>query len=399
MIVTRAALGTSLLLASAAPAYAQDTPAPSCLPQAAFAIPEYTSVEQLPDGRVTFRLCAPEADDVRVTSNDLDPWVPAGFAPGTERGLAMTKDATGLWSATTALPVPADNYRYNFQIDGVKVPDPMATTFSRERVGVNSTVDLPGEAGAFQAWHADVPHGTVTRVDYWSEPLGVRRGAYVYTPPGYMNGTDRYPVLYLVHGAGDSADSWTQVGHANTIIDNLIAAGRAQPMIVVMPFGHTPQRADAPLAGLLANGDFGADLHQALIPQIDGQFRTIADADHRAMAGLSMGGAHTIRFGLTRPDVFSRLGIFSMGLGMQPGDVPDYVAANDAALRRSAQELDLVYYAMGKDDFLYGTVAPTREMLDRYGIAYHYNETDGGHTWINWRRYLADFVPRLNWGD
>ena len=129
------------------------------------------------------------------------------------------------------------------------------------------------------------------------------------------------------------------------------------------------------------------------------QFRTLADADHRAMAGLSMGGSHTIRFGLTRPDVFSRLGIFSMGLGMQPTDVPEYIAANDAALRRSAQELDLVYYAMGRDDFLYGTVAPTRAMLDQYHIAHHYNETDGGHTWINWRRYLADFVPRLNWSN
>ncbi len=399
MTTLRAALLGGLFLALATPAAAQDVPAASCLPQGAFAIPDYQSVEQLPDGRVIFRLCAPEASAVRVTSNDLDPWVPGGFAPGSERGLAMIKDPTGLWTATTALPVPADNYRYNFQIDGVKVPDPMATTFSRERVGVNSTLEVSGPEGAFQTWQADVPHGVVSRVEYWSGPLGVKRGAYVYTPPGYMNGSVRYPVLYLVHGAGDSADSWTEVGHANQILDNLIAAGRTQPMIVVMPFGHTPTRPDAPLDRLLANSDFGDDLHQALIPYIDGTFRTRADAGHRAMAGLSMGGAHTIRFGLTRPDVFSRVGIFSMGLGLGPTDVADYTAANEAALRRSAQDMQLVYYAIGDADFLFGTVAPTRAMLDQYGIAHHYNQTDGGHTWINWRRYLTDFLPRLEWGD
>ncbi|MFC3101746.1 alpha/beta hydrolase-fold protein [Altererythrobacter lauratis] len=378
------------------PALAQDhTPSPtSCLPQGQWAQPDYRSVEQLPDGRVTFRLCAPDAVSVKLISNDI-----AQVPLGPNGGLAMQRDASGLWHVTTSDPIPADNYRYNFLVDGARVPDPLATTFSRERTGINSTVDLAGPEGDFQRWHADVPHGTVSVVEYWSAPLAAKRSAYVYTPPGYMNGAERYPVLYLVHGAGDSADSWTQVGHAHNIIDNLLAAGRAQPMIVVMPFGHTPQRADAPLEAMLANADFGADLHDALIPHIDATFRTMADADHRAMAGLSMGGAHTIRHGLTRPDLFSRVGIFSMGLGMGRDDVDEYRARHDAALRESAQQMRLVYYAMGVDDFLYGTVAPTRALLDDYGIAHHYNETDGGHTWINWRRYLADFVPRLDWGN
>ena len=242
--------------------------------------------------------------------------------------------------------------------NGARVPDPQGTTFSHERVGTNSTFETLGPAGEFQTWKPDVPHGVVSKIEYWSSALGQKRVATVYTPPGYMNGGERYPVLYLVHGAGDSYDSWTSVGHAHLILDNLIAAGKARPMIVVMPFGHTPDR---PGGNMLANTDFGDDLIKSLIPYVDGTFRTLANQPNRAMAGLSMGGSHTIRFGLTHPELFDHIGIFSMGLGMQgPADVTAYEAANDAALRQAAKDLDLVYYAMGKDDFLYGTVAPTR---------------------------------------
>jgi len=389
---------TALLAAmAAAPALAQPAPASqpaSCLGQGPFAGPAaYKSVEQLADGRVTFRLCAPAAQEVRVTSNDIDEAIPMGMQPGSTRGLAMTRDATGLWTATTAVPVPADTYRFNFQVDGARVPDPQGTTFSHERVGTNSTFETTGPEGEFQTWKQGVPHGVVSRIEYWSSALGQKRVATVYTPPGYMNGTERYPVLYLVHGAGDSYDSWTSVGHANLILDNLIAEGKAKPMIVVMPFGHTPDR---PGGNMLANTDFGDDLIKDLIPYVDGQFRTLADQANRAMAGLSMGGSHTIRYGLTHPELFDHIGIFSMGLGLQGNnDVSSYEAANAAALARAARDLDLVYYAMGKDDFLYGTVAPTRAMLDKHGIEHVYNETGGGHTWINWRRYLADFAPRL----
>ncbi|HEY6816714.1 MAG TPA: alpha/beta hydrolase-fold protein [Croceibacterium sp.] len=392
--VAFAALGVAAL---ATPALAQQAPAQqpaSCRPQGFFAAAgAFQSVEQLPDGRVTFRICAPEAQEVLVTSNDIDEAIPMGIQPGSARGLAMTRDATGLWSATTAVPVPADTYRFNFQVDGARVPDPQGTTFSHERVGTNSTFETTGAAGEFQTWKQNVPHGTVSRIEYWSSTLGQKRVATVYTPPGYMNGTERYPVLYLVHGAGDSYDSWTSVGHANLILDNLIAEGKAKPMIVVMPFGHTPAR---PGGNMLANTDFGDDLIKDLIPYVDGTFRTLANQQDRAMAGLSMGGSHTIRYGLTHPELFDHIGVFSMGLGMQgPADVTAYETANDAALKKAAQDLDLVYYAMGKDDFLYGTVAATRAMFARYGIHEVYNESGGGHTWINWRRYLADFAPRL----
>lgn len=391
-----AALFAAPPIAGAAPVSAQSAPAvsASCLPQGMFPGPaSYKSVEQLPDGRVTFRLCAPAAHEVRVTSNDIDEAIPMGIRSGSTRGLAMAKDATGLWTATTAVPVPPDTYRFNFEVDGARVPDPQGTTFSHERIGTNSTFEVTGPAGEFQTYRQDVAHGAVSRVEYWSSTLGDKRAAYVYTPPGYMAGGDRYPVLYLVHGAGDSADSWTSVGHANYILDNLIAAGKAKPMIVVMPFGHTPDR---PGADILANNDFGNDLIKDLIPYVDANFRTKADQHHRAMAGLSMGGSHTIRHGLTHPELFDYIGIFSMGLGLQgPADITAFETANDAALKTAASDLDLVYYAMGKDDFLYGSVAPTRGMLDKYGIRHVYNESAGGHTWINWRRYLADFAPRL----
>jgi enterochelin esterase family protein len=385
----------ALFVTAAAPLLAQPTgaPAQSCASQGMFAGPAgYKSVEQLPDGRVTFRICAPDARDVRVTSNDIDTAIPMGMNGG-ERGLRMSKDGKGLWTATTAVAVPADTYRFNFQVDGARVPDPQGTTFSHERVGTNSTFETTGPAGEFQTYRKDVPHGAVSRVEYWSSTLGDKRPAYVYTPPGYMAGSDRYPVLYLVHGAGDSADSWTSVGHANYILDNLIAAGKAKPMIVVMPFGHTPDR---PGGNMLANTDFGDDLIKDLIPYVDANFRTKADQHDRAMAGLSMGGAHTLRFGLTHPELFDYIGVFSMGLGLQgPADVTAYETANDAALKKAARDLDLLYYAIGKDDFLYGSVAPTRGMFDKYGIKHVYHESDGGHTWINWRRYLLDFAPRL----
>ncbi|WP_156169887.1 alpha/beta hydrolase [Aurantiacibacter luteus] len=388
------ALAAALLaLVAVAPAAAQDEAAPrSCRDTAPFQPMTYRSVEPQDDGRVTFRLCAPDASAVKVVSNDLDPWVPAGFTGG-QRGLPMVRDASGLWSVTTALPVPADTYRYNFEIDGAKVPDPMAFTFSRERTGVNSVLEVPGEAGAFQTFRENVPHGVVSRVEYVSSTLGTVREAFVYTPPGYMNGSESYPVLYLVHGAGDSADSWTNVGHANYIADNLIAAGEAVPMIIVMPFGHTPPRTGATM---LANPDFGSDLTEDLVPFVDANFRTLPDADHRAMAGLSMGGAHTLNFGVTRPDLFGEVGVFSMGLGFDdPREVSAFAARNAEALAARAAMAEPVYYAMGTDDFLYASAAPTLAMLAEAGVATHYNESDGGHTWINWRRYLADFLPRL----
>ncbi|MBK9253595.1 MAG: esterase [Proteobacteria bacterium] len=385
-------LGLCLSLAASAQAPTPAAPANCATSRGAFLGPApLRSVEPLADGRVTFRLCAPEATVVHLASTDLPGIVPFG---ANTPGLVMTRDAMGIWSVTTASPVAPDNYRYNFLVNGAVVPDPLATTFSKERAGTRSTFEMPGAAGAFQSYDRNVPHGLVSVFEYWSATLGIKRSAYVYLPPGYARNSKRYPVLYLVHGAGDSQDEWTSTGHAHYILDNLIAAGKAKPMIIVMPAGHTPDR---PGANMLGNQDFGNDLHKDLIPAIDAAFRTEAKAPSRAMAGLSMGGAHTLQFGLPRPDVFRYVGVFSMGLGLggNQDDIKRYEQQNAAALARAAKEMKLVYYAMGKDDFLYATVAPTRAMLDRAGIGHLYNETGGGHTWINWRRYLDDLAPRL----
>ncbi len=397
---TRRAVSSSLLaltavasVSCAQPAAAPARPA-SCLPTGMFAPPAvYKSVEQLSDNRVTFRLCAPEATTVMVTSSDYAPAIPMGMGGG-PAGLAMTKDSMGLWSGTTVVPIEPGTYRYNFRVDGSRVPDPQATRFSEERTATNSVFEITGASGAFQAFDPKVPHGAVSTVEYQSTTLGAKRRAHIYTPPGYMKGSTSFPVLYLVHGAGDSDNSWTSEGHANYILDNLIAAGKAKPMIVVMPFGHTPDR---PGTDMLTNTDFGDDLHKDLIPYVEGNYRTLNGTATRAMAGLSMGGAHTIRFGLTRPDRFGYVGIFSMGL-FDSTQVKAYEAQNAAALKRGAtgaEAFKLVYYAIGTDDFLYRTVAPTRGVLDKFGIKYTYRESGGGHTWTNWRDYLADFAPKL----
>ena len=390
------ATATAVLLAtrlSAQPAAQPARPA-SCVP-AGFAPPTivYRATEQLSDGRVAFKLCAPEASTVSVTSSDADPAIPTGFGGGPS-GLTLTKDSLGLWSGSTAVPVKPGTYRYNFRVNGARVPDPRATRFSEERTGINSILEVTGAEGEFQAFDPKVPHGAVSTIEYSSASLGVTRRAHVYTPPGYMRGSASFPVLYLVHGAGDSDDSWTSEGHAQYILDNLIAAGKAKPMIVVMPFGHTPDRTGA---DMLTNTDFGDDLHKDLIPFVEANFRMQTDRASRAMAGLSMGGAHTLQFGLTRSDRFAYVGVFSMGL-IDSTQVKAYEAKNAAALQRGAagpQAFRLVYYAIGKDDFLYRTVAPTRGLLDKYHVNYVYHESGGGHTWMNWRDYLADFAPRL----
>lgn len=350
----------------------------------------FKAVEQLPDRRITFRVCAPNATSVSVTSNDIGDVLSMGVGGG-PAGLPMAKDDKGVWSAITSVPVAPGTYRFNFSVNGVPVPNPQGTTFSEARVGTNGTFEVIGSGGEFQTYNKDVPHGAVSEVEYWSSSLGVKRRAHVYTPPGYARGGGEYPVLYLVHGAGDSDDSWTSVGHANYILDNLIAAGKAKPMIMVMPFGHTPDR---PGVDMLTNTDFSADFLKDLIPFVDANYRTINKRQARAMAGLSMGGAHTLNNGLTHPELFDYVGVFSMGL-LNSQQLAQYEAKNGAALDEAAKSMKLVYYAMGKTDFLYSSVMPTRRVFDKHGIKHVYNESEGGHTWSNWRRYLNDFAPRL----
>lgn len=376
---------------AAGTATAQDAPLRSCTAKPEMMNPLiYPSVEQLPDSRLQFRLCANDAAEMRVVSSDIEQ-IPSGY-DGKPAGLAMTRDSLGYWVATTPTPVPAGTYAYGFRSAGMAVLDPQAERFSINYRGANAVVEVQGPEGAFQSFDPAIAHGAVATIDYPSKTLGVVRRAHVYTPPGYEKGGDRrYPVLYLVHGAGDSDDSWTSRGHAHYILDNLIAAGKAVPMIVVMPAGHT---AFKPGSDLFANKDFAGDLTQDLIPLIDRTYRTQAAPAARAMAGLSMGGAHTLSWGVPDPETFGPVAVFSMGFYL-PGQEERFVAANDAALKRRAKAPWPVYFAMGKTDFLHPSVAPTRQVFDRYGIKYRYVETEGGHSWTNWRYYLQDYSQSI----
>jgi enterochelin esterase family protein len=359
-----------------------------CTAPTGMATTNYKSAEQLPDGRVTFRFCAPDATTVAVGSSDNEDISPNTFMGGT--GRAMTRDDKGLWSVTTPKPLAPDTYRYFFFVNGARVPDPAAREISLERSNIDSLLEVMGPAGDFQTYHNSVPHGSVAKVDYWSEPLGVVRRMHVYTPPGYEKDGKSYPVLYLVHGAGDSDQSWSSVGRSANILDNLIAAGKAKPMIVVMPNGHTPDRPNAGATNMLLNPDFRDDFLKVVIPYVDRNYRTIANPDNRAMAGLSMGGGHTIQNGLPHPELFHYVGIFSI-----TGGGEQYEKDNDAALKQASAALKLVYYAYGREDFVARNSALLKGTLTKYGIKFTLHETGGGHTWINWREYLNDFAPRL----
>jgi enterochelin esterase-like enzyme len=255
----------------------------------------------------------------------------------------------------------------------------------------------------------DVPHGAVAAVTYYSTSLKRFRRMHVYTPPGYELGAGKYPVFYLLHGAFDCDDSWTSVGRAGFILDNLIAAGKAKPMVVVMPAGHTSASMfRAPSSGSRPPTDeFISDFVTDILPYAEKHYRVYTDRQHRAMAGLSMGGGHTLNIGVPHLDQFAYLGVFSSGVfgitGAGRSGAPG-AAARPSWEEQNKQVLDnaelkkglkLVWFATGKDDSLVATSRATVEMLKKHGFEVVYKETDGAHTWINWRNYLNEFAPQL----
>ncbi|HEU4720898.1 MAG TPA: alpha/beta hydrolase-fold protein [Gemmatimonadaceae bacterium] len=331
------------------------------------------------DGAVTFRLFAPKATAVLVRSEG-----PAPFADQ-----PLVKGDSGVWSLTAK--VPADLYIYWYDVDGVAVADPRN---NRPRVNmstVRSLLEVPGAASEFFAERA-VPHGQVAAVHYQSQALGVPRRMHVYTPPGYATSGQRYPVFYLLHGGGDNDLSWLMAGRANFILDNLIAAGKAKPMIVVMPAGHTPPSR----GGTPAPDAFARDLMTDVVPYVERNYRTLPGREHRAIAGLSMGGQQTLNVGLTNLDKFSQLGVFSSGWFGQDGAAT--FARNNPTLLADPKLNDrirLFWLATGKDDFVMPSTKASLAMLDQHKVRYSYKETEGGHTWPNWRAYLNEFAPLL----
>lgn len=352
--------------------------------------PRVVSPEVLPDRQVTFRILARRAEAVQLSGSGDIPG--AGFGQG--RG--MTKRTNGVWE-TTVGPLEPGAYRYSFNVDGVTVVDPRNPKTSESNENTWSLVVVPG---ADWLDTKDVPHGAVAEVTYWSSTLKRFRRLHVYTPPGYETGEDKYPIFYLLHGAFDSDDSWSTVGRAGFILDNLIAAGKAKPAVVVMPHGHTgPFRFGMPLTG-----EFEPEFITDIMPQVERRYRVFTDRQNRAMAGLSMGGAHTLNIGIPNLDKFAYLGVFSSGIfgigGGPGGNQPQgrtfeerhKAILDDAKLRDG---LKLFWFATGKDDFLVATTRATVEMFKRHGFEVVYKETSGAHTWDNWRKYLSEFAPQL----
>ena len=285
-----------------------------------------------------------------------------------------------------------------FNVDGLNVVDPRNQAVSESNGNVWSVLHVPGAEFMDMA---DVPHGAVAEVFYKSEATGQTRRMHVYTPPGYLSGTESYPVLYLLHGAGDSDDSWSSVGRANLILDNLIAAGKAEPMIVVMPAGHTDSfRFNAPSGPRgggdpLGNGGFEQDFRESIRPLVESTFRTKTDREDRAIAGLSMGGAQTLELAFTAPEDYGYVGVFSSGIFAR--DPKDWDEAHSEALENTEARdgLKLLWFATGTEDFLVEATNRTVALLEGHGFKPTYRKTPGGHTWINWQQYLNEFAPLL----
>ena len=248
----------------------------------------------------------------------------------------------------------------------------------------------------------DVPHGAVEAITYYSTALKQFRRLHVYTPPGYQLGDGKFPVFYLLHGSGDCDEAWTSVGRAGFILDNLIAAGKAKPMIIVMPAGHT-RAAQAPGAGRTMD-PFSQDFLTDIMPYVEKNYRVYTDRAHRAIAGLSMGGGQTLTIGIPNLDKFSYFGVFSSGVfGINGGGSggasqgPSFEEQHKQVLddAKLKDGLKLVWFATGKNDSLITTSRATVDMLNKHGFKAVFKETEGAHTWINWRAYLIEFAPQL----
>ena len=346
--------------------------------------PPLTSPELTANGDVVLRVRAPEAGSVRLTSGGDIP----GLAPGA--GSELTKGADGVWSITLESLRPGA-FRYNFSIDGVATLDPSNRLTSESTGNSWSLFHVPGDS--FMDTQ-QVPHGAVAEVTYWSRTLGRHRRMHVYTPPGYQAGQGSYPVFYLLHGAGDSDNSWSTVGRAGFIVDNLIAAGDAEPMIVVMPDGHPPA-ADGTTGGMQIAG-FAAEFAADIKPYIEANYRVSAGRENTAIAGLSMGGAHTLEIAMNDLADYGYIGVFSSGVfGINDSD--DWVTERAAVLSDASLRdgLEHFWFAIGDEDFLLATARSSVEMFERHGFDVVYYESGGGHTWMNWRDYLHEFAQEL----
>jgi enterochelin esterase family protein len=343
--------------------------------------PAYVSPEVKSDRSVVFRVFAPKAETVTLNSSDL---------PGKFQPRAFKKGETGVWELSLG-PIDPGTFRYVFNVDGVTVPDAKNTAISESNVTFWSVLHVPGAPFMDTT---NVPHGAVAQVYYPSSTLNRTRRLHVYTPPGYETSTEKYPVFYLLHGAGDSDDSWTSVGRANFILDNLIAAKKAKPMIVVMPAGHTSPFGKGGKGGFGA-GEFENDFQKDIMPYIEKHYRTLNDRPNRAIAGLSMGGAQTLTLAIAKPKDFGFVGVFSSGLLFGKGADTEKAIQAGMADPETRKGLKLLWFATGSDDFLLKQTNDTVALFKKSGNNPVFRGTSGGHTWINWQLYLNEFAPQL----
>ncbi len=361
----------------------------SSVPRPPSSVPEppapLRSAEVHADHRVTFRVRAHRAQEVALLLEGA-------------QSQPMTKGETGVWSVTTP-PLEPDLYGYSFSVDGVATLDPENPVFKPNLISAQNVVHVRGPTPLL--WEvADVPHGALHHHFYRSAIVGDARDYYVYTPPGYDGAAPKsYPVLYLLHGFSDDASGWTAVGRAHVIIDNLIAQARVRPMILVMPLGYG---APEVLAGgftsfgkdralLQRNLDrFGQSLLSEVLPRVEAEYRVGKERDERAIAGLSMGGAEALLTGLNHLEQFAWVGSFSAG-----GLVEPFEPRFPSLARRPEPRPSLVWIACGKADHLIDIHRKLHGWLDAQGLAHTAIETEGGHTWMVWRRNLIEFATSL----
>jgi enterochelin esterase family protein len=328
------------------------------------------------DGRVTFRLNAPNAKRVGVNAQFEQAVRP------------MTRSKSGVWSITLG-PAEPEIYEYNFVVDGLQIVDPANSWLKVWIRNTKNLVEIPGKEPMFFQ-QQNVPHGTVHLHKYHSKTLGITRSLYIYTPPGYeTNENTRYPVLYLFHGMGDTEDAWTGVGRANFIVDNLLAAKKAKPLVIVMPYGHTPA-APPDMRSIGNYGAFEKDLIKDIIPYVQKRYRVSKEQKDRAIAGLSMGGGQSLTIGMGNIELFRWIGAFSSAVPKSPK--LEELLSN---VKAKNDKLNLLWLGCGNKDFLFKANQKLITQLNTRKIKHVAHITDGGHEWCLWRRYLNEFVPLL----
>jgi enterochelin esterase family protein len=374
--------------------------------------PQVASPDVHADNTVTFNLIAPEAQKVQITGDFL-PSKKVVFNGATFDAPAdpvdLVKNDKGVWSFTTEALKP-ELYTYNMIVDGVKIIDPLNVYNIRDINNLFSVLLIGGDARTDLYKVNKVAHGTVSKVWYESPTAGLTRRLTVYTPAGYETSGKEYPVLYLLHGIGGDENAWSELGRAAQILDNLIAQGKAEPMLVVMTNGNISQeacpgetsegfRVPTMMLPKTMEGSFETAFPD-VVKFVEKTYRVKKDKAHRAIAGLSMGGFHSLFISINNPDTFDYVGLFSAAVDQQQntanGGFPNiYADRNQKIDHLFSKHPKLFWIGIGKTDFLFKNNNDLRAYLDSKNHKYTYLETEGGHIWRNWRIYLSEFVPLL----